>query len=76
MVSLGILDVFVKKQGVGLAIIGLGCMGFALTLKSFSFTAKVIASIFGLAVALFGLLLETPLLKRYTEGQLVSDFDD
>ncbi len=76
MVSLGIFDIFIKKKGIGIAMIGLICIFFVLTAKNFSFTAKVIVTVFGVVMALFGMLLETPLLRNFQEGHFVPEFND
>lgn len=76
MISLGIFEIFTKKVGVGIAFMGLIAMGFILTMDGFSFATKVIASIFGLIVCLFGLLLETPLLSHLKGGNQVPEFDN
>ncbi len=77
----GIIDLFhllfVKKKGVGVAMIGLICITFVLTIESFSLATKVIATIFGLVIALIGLLMETPLLRHLkNEEENVYDFTD
>jgi hypothetical protein len=68
-----IIDLFTKQRGAGIAILGLGFMAFILAGKNFSFIAKVVAVIVGLVVAMAGLLSETPLFRRYAEGQHFED---
>jgi len=77
MVRLGIFEVFIKKKGLGIAMLGLTCMSFVLIAKSFSLATKVIVTIFGLIIAMVGLLMETPLLRNLKEGEeKVYDFTD
>jgi len=70
----GIIKIFVRQKGVAIAMIGLVCMSFVLIVEEFSFVTKVIATIFGIIIALVGLLMETPLLRHLKEGETAYDF--